>query len=48
LRELYRILTVAERQELELLTEGTAEVPLLEDGNERFFGSIRSATTRRA
>jgi type IV secretory pathway TraG/TraD family ATPase VirD4 len=45
LGELYRILTVAERQELKLLTQGTAAAPFLEEGNDRFFGSVRSATT---
>jgi type IV secretory pathway TraG/TraD family ATPase VirD4 len=34
LGELYRILTVAERQELKLLTQGTAAAPFLEEGND--------------
>jgi type IV secretory pathway TraG/TraD family ATPase VirD4 len=38
-------LTVAERQELKFLTQGTAAAPFLEEGNDRFFGSVRSATT---
>jgi type IV secretory pathway TraG/TraD family ATPase VirD4 len=42
--ELYRLLTMADSEELKLLLEGTTAQPFLESGNERMFGSIRSVT----
>ena len=44
LAELYRLLTVADTEELKLLVHGTPAQPFLEGGNERMFGSIRSVT----
>jgi type IV secretory pathway TraG/TraD family ATPase VirD4 len=44
LSELYRLLTVADSDELRLLCAGTPAQPFLEGGNERMFGSIRSVT----
>jgi type IV secretory pathway TraG/TraD family ATPase VirD4 len=43
--ELYRLLTAAKREELQILVEGTPAAPFLEEGNERFFGSVRSTTS---
>jgi hypothetical protein len=40
--ELYRFLTKAPLGELKLLLAGTSAGPLLEDGNERMFGSVRA------
>jgi type IV secretory pathway TraG/TraD family ATPase VirD4 len=42
--ELYRLLTVADSDELRILVGGTLAQPFLESGNERMFGSIRSVT----
>jgi type IV secretory pathway TraG/TraD family ATPase VirD4 len=42
--ELYRLLTTAKKEELQILLEGTPAAPFLEGGNERFFGSVRSTT----
>jgi type IV secretory pathway TraG/TraD family ATPase VirD4 len=42
LSELYRLLTAAKREELQILVEGTPAAPFLEEGNEKFFGSVRS------
>jgi type IV secretory pathway TraG/TraD family ATPase VirD4 len=42
--ELYRLLTAAKREELQILVEGTPAAPFLEEGNEKFFGSVRSTT----
>jgi hypothetical protein len=39
--ELYRLLTKAPVKELKILLAGTSAGPLLEDGNERMFGSER-------
>ena len=39
--QLYRFLTKAPVAELKLLLAGTSAGPLLEDGNERMFGSVR-------
>jgi type IV secretory pathway TraG/TraD family ATPase VirD4 len=44
LAELYRLLTVADTEELRILCAGTPAQPFLEGGNERMFGSIRSVT----
>ena len=43
--ELYRLLTAAKREELQILVEGTPAAPFLEAGNEKFFGSVRSTTS---
>jgi hypothetical protein len=43
--ELFRLFTAAKREELQILLEGTAVAPFLEEGNEKFFGSVRSTTT---
>jgi type IV secretory pathway TraG/TraD family ATPase VirD4 len=43
--ELYRLLTAAKREELQILVEGTPAAPFLEEGNEKFFGSVRSTTS---
>jgi hypothetical protein len=43
--ELYRLLTSAKREELRILVEGTSAAPFLEEGNEKFFGSVHSTTT---
>ena len=43
--ELYRLLTSATRDELQILVEGTPAAPFLEEGNERLFGSVRSTTS---
>jgi type IV secretory pathway TraG/TraD family ATPase VirD4 len=43
--ELYRLLAVAERGELQTLVRGTAAQPFLEEHNARMFDSIRSVTT---
>jgi type IV secretory pathway TraG/TraD family ATPase VirD4 len=42
LSELYRLITAAKREELQILVEGTPAAPFLEGGNERFFGSVRA------
>jgi type IV secretory pathway TraG/TraD family ATPase VirD4 len=42
--ELYRLLTAAKREELQILVEGTPAAPFLEAGNEKFFGSVRATT----
>jgi type IV secretory pathway TraG/TraD family ATPase VirD4 len=44
LSELYRLLTAAKREELQILVEGTPAAPFLEEGNEKFFGSVRATT----
>jgi Type IV secretion-system coupling protein DNA-binding domain len=43
--ELYRLLTAAKREELQILVEGTPAAPFLEEGNEKFFGSVRATTS---
>ena len=43
--ELYRLLTKAPVQELKILLAGTSAGPLLEDGNERMFGSVRGTAS---
>jgi type IV secretory pathway TraG/TraD family ATPase VirD4 len=43
--ELYRLLTTAKREELQILVEGTPAAPFLEEGNEKFFGSVRATTS---
>jgi type IV secretory pathway TraG/TraD family ATPase VirD4 len=43
--ELYRLLTAAKREELQILVDGTPAAPFLEAGNEKFFGSVRSTTS---
>jgi type IV secretory pathway TraG/TraD family ATPase VirD4 len=43
--ELYRFLTAAKREELKILLEGTPAAPFLEDGNDRFFGSVRATAS---
>ncbi len=43
--ELYRFLTAAKREELQILVEGTPAAPFLEAGNEKFFGSVRATTS---
>jgi type IV secretory pathway TraG/TraD family ATPase VirD4 len=43
--ELYRLLIKAPAKELRLLLAGTSAGPLLEDGNERMFGSVRGTAT---
>jgi type IV secretory pathway TraG/TraD family ATPase VirD4 len=43
--ELYRFLTKASVQELKVLLAGTSAGPLLEDGNERMFGSVRATAS---
>jgi type IV secretory pathway TraG/TraD family ATPase VirD4 len=45
LSELYRLLTAAKRDELKTLVDGTPAAPFLEDGNEKFFGSVRATTS---
>lgn len=42
--ELYRLLTIADPEELQILIAGTAAAPFLAAGNEKFFGSVRSNT----
>lgn len=42
---LYRLLTAAKREELQVLLEGTPAAPFLEEGNEKLFGSVRATTT---
>jgi hypothetical protein len=42
--ELYRLLLVAEPEELRALLEGTPAQPMLAPGNERMFGSVRAVT----
>jgi type IV secretory pathway TraG/TraD family ATPase VirD4 len=43
--ELYRLLTAAKREELQILVEGTPAAPFLDEGNEKFFGSVRATTS---
>jgi hypothetical protein len=43
--ELYRLLTKAPVKELKILLAGTSAGPLLEDGNERMFGSVRATAS---
>jgi type IV secretory pathway TraG/TraD family ATPase VirD4 len=43
--ELYRLLTAAKKEELKILVEGTPAAPFLEEGNDRFFGSVRATTS---
>jgi type IV secretory pathway TraG/TraD family ATPase VirD4 len=43
--ELYRLLTAAKRDELQLLLAGSPAAPFLEEGSERLFGGVRSTTT---
>jgi type IV secretory pathway TraG/TraD family ATPase VirD4 len=43
--QLYRLLTAAKREELQVLLEGTPAAPFLEEGNEKLFGSVRATTT---
>jgi hypothetical protein len=40
--ELWRLLAMAPAEELRVLLEGSPAQPLLEDGNERMFGSVRA------
>lgn len=42
--ELYRLLTAAPSDELQILVEGTSAQPFLEETNARMFSSIRSVT----
>jgi hypothetical protein len=44
-RELYRLLVVADTQELRTLTRGTPAQPFLDEHNVRMFDSIRSVTS---
>jgi len=43
--EIFRLVTMASRDELRLLLAGTMAGPFLEEGNEKMFGSVRSVTT---
>lgn len=43
--ELYRLLTAARREELQIILEGTPAAAFLEDGSEKLFGGVRSTTT---
>jgi type IV secretory pathway TraG/TraD family ATPase VirD4 len=43
--EIFRLLTMADAQELKLLLAGTMAGPFLADANDRMFGSVRSVTT---
>jgi type IV secretory pathway TraG/TraD family ATPase VirD4 len=43
--ELYRLLTAAKKEELKILVDGTPAAPFLEEGNDRFFGSVRATTS---
>jgi hypothetical protein len=43
--ELFRLLNDAPVKELRLLLAGTSAAPFLEEGNEKFFGSVRSVVT---
>lgn len=43
--ELHRIVSSASMEELRILLEGTPAMPLLEAGNERMFGSVRSVAS---
>jgi type IV secretory pathway TraG/TraD family ATPase VirD4 len=45
IRELYRLLTAAKREELQILVDGTPAAPFLEAGNEKFFGSVRATAS---
>jgi Type IV secretion-system coupling protein DNA-binding domain len=47
-RELYRLLVVADTQELRTLTRGTPAQPFLDEHNVRMFDSIRSVTSSAA
>ena len=42
--ELYRLLTAAKKEELRILVEGTPAAPFIDEGNDRFFGSVRATT----
>jgi type IV secretory pathway TraG/TraD family ATPase VirD4 len=42
---LYRLLTAAKKEELRILVDGTPAAPFLEEGNDRFFGSVRATTS---
>jgi type IV secretory pathway TraG/TraD family ATPase VirD4 len=44
-RELYRLISTAETEELRILVKNTPAQPFLEPGNERMFGSIRSVAS---
>jgi type IV secretory pathway TraG/TraD family ATPase VirD4 len=44
-RELYRLTSTAETEELRILVRNTPAQPFLESGNERMFGSIRSVAS---
>jgi type IV secretory pathway TraG/TraD family ATPase VirD4 len=44
-KELYRLLVIADTQELRALTSGTPAQPFLEEQNGRMFDSIRSVTS---
>lgn len=43
--ELHRIVSSATLEELRILLDGTPAMPLLEPGNERMFGSVRSVAS---
>ncbi len=43
--EIYRLVTKATIKELKILLAGTSAGPLLEDGNERMFGSVRATAS---
>jgi len=43
--ELYRLISIAETEELKILVKNTPAQPFLESGNERMFGSIRSVAS---
>ena len=45
--ELYRALATAPLTELRLILQGTSAAPLVESGNERMFGSVRSIAMSR-
>ena len=46
-RELYRVISTAPMTELRALLSGTSAAPLVESGNERMFGSVRSIAMSR-
>jgi type IV secretory pathway TraG/TraD family ATPase VirD4 len=43
--ELYRLLTAAKKEELRILVDGSPAAPFIEEGNDRFFGSVRATTS---
>jgi type IV secretory pathway TraG/TraD family ATPase VirD4 len=43
--ERYRLLTAAKKEELKILVDGTPAAPFLEEGNDRFFGSVGATTS---